>query len=266
MRCHPIRWLWGLIPVAMLAWLAVHLKSAPMERDLEQRSGAALSAAGHDWASVGFCRSRRLVGRARRQRGPARRGGGSRAQCMGRACRRNARRAFAARYPTVDAGACPKASGEASLPRCLGGAGGHGTRNPQGRGANRGRGRARGQFAALPTIRRQSTVHARDEAERTALPVATLPVPQAADTQPPAPARARRLLRRPPRCLSTSQRRRNRFLQRLPPTSRRSPPASRRSQKRLQGALPQRAQRRRCPRSSPSPSPRPCRRPPRRRR
>ena len=65
MICHPIRWLWGLIPVAMLTWLAVHLESAPIERDLEQRSGAALSSAGHDWASVAFAgRDGLLVGHA----------------------------------------------------------------------------------------------------------------------------------------------------------------------------------------------------------
>ena len=65
MRCHPIRWLWGLIPVAMLTWLAVHLESAPMARDLERRSGAALSAAGQDWASVAFAgRDGLLVGNA----------------------------------------------------------------------------------------------------------------------------------------------------------------------------------------------------------
>ena len=65
MRCHPLRWLWGLIPVAMLAWLAVHWESAPMERDLAQRSGATLSSAGHDWASVAFSgRDGLLVGHA----------------------------------------------------------------------------------------------------------------------------------------------------------------------------------------------------------
>ena len=65
MICHPIRWLWGLIPIAMLTWLAVHLESGPIERDLEQRSGAALSSAGHDWASVVFAgRDGLLVGHA----------------------------------------------------------------------------------------------------------------------------------------------------------------------------------------------------------
>jgi outer membrane protein OmpA-like peptidoglycan-associated protein len=54
MRCHPARWLWGLIPIAMLSWLAVNAESDRIEHDLEQRSTAALAAAGHDWASVAF--------------------------------------------------------------------------------------------------------------------------------------------------------------------------------------------------------------------
>ena len=65
MRCHPLRWLWGLIPVAMLSWLAVHLESGPIERDLEHRSTLALAEAGQDWASVAFSgRDGLLVGRA----------------------------------------------------------------------------------------------------------------------------------------------------------------------------------------------------------
>ena len=65
MRCHPLRWLWGLIPVAMLSWLAVHLESGPLERDLEHRSTLALATAGHNWASVAFSgRDGLLVGRA----------------------------------------------------------------------------------------------------------------------------------------------------------------------------------------------------------
>ena len=74
MRCHPVRWLWGLIPVAMLSWLAVHLQSRFIEHDLETRSSAALAAAGYDWASVAFSgRDGLLVGQARdiRERDPA---------------------------------------------------------------------------------------------------------------------------------------------------------------------------------------------------
>ena len=54
MRCHPMRWLWGLIPIAMLAWLAVQTEHSYIERDLERRSTEALRGAGHDWAVVAF--------------------------------------------------------------------------------------------------------------------------------------------------------------------------------------------------------------------
>lgn len=54
MRCHPLRWLWGLIPIAMLSWIAVQLERDALERDLQRRAGAVLHAAGHDWASVAF--------------------------------------------------------------------------------------------------------------------------------------------------------------------------------------------------------------------
>ncbi len=54
MTCHPTRWLWGLIPIVMLSWIAVHVEADRIERDLEQRASRALLAAGHDWASVVF--------------------------------------------------------------------------------------------------------------------------------------------------------------------------------------------------------------------
>jgi len=54
MRCHPIRWLWGLIPIAMLSWIAVHVEADRIEHNLEQRAASALHLAGHDWASVVF--------------------------------------------------------------------------------------------------------------------------------------------------------------------------------------------------------------------
>jgi outer membrane protein OmpA-like peptidoglycan-associated protein len=54
MNCHPGRWLWGLIPVAMLTWVAVQLERSAIETDLETRSAAALEAAGHEWAVVAF--------------------------------------------------------------------------------------------------------------------------------------------------------------------------------------------------------------------
>ena len=54
MKCHPVRWIWGLIPIAMLSWIAVHVEADRIERDLEQRAHSALAAAGFEWASVAF--------------------------------------------------------------------------------------------------------------------------------------------------------------------------------------------------------------------
>jgi len=71
MTCDPIRWLWGLIPIAMLAWIAVHQHSDAIESDLEARSARALAAAGHGWASVAFSgRNGLLVGTAERPEDP----------------------------------------------------------------------------------------------------------------------------------------------------------------------------------------------------
>jgi outer membrane protein OmpA-like peptidoglycan-associated protein len=65
MRCHPIRWLWGLIPIAMLSWIAVHVEADRIESDLEQRSVRTLAAGGYDWASIVFSgRDGLLVGTA----------------------------------------------------------------------------------------------------------------------------------------------------------------------------------------------------------
>ena len=182
MRCHPIRWLWGLIPVAMLAWLAVHLESAPIERDLEQRSGAALSSAGHDWASVAFAgRDGLLVGHAAREdqrdeaaalvrnvwgvrvvqtrvalsppaTPPPKRG-------RGPALRLRLPVASTAREVTAHATLNDVAPTAVAVARV----------------------EIRGSDDHPP----QWTVHARDEVERTASPAATPPLPQAADPQPP---------------------------------------------------------------------------------
>ena len=34
MRCNPWRWLWGLVPVALMGWAAVQIEHARIERDL----------------------------------------------------------------------------------------------------------------------------------------------------------------------------------------------------------------------------------------
>ncbi len=68
MKCHPARWVWGLIPIAILSWFAVHLESSRIEHDLEQRAHEALHAAGYDWASIVFSgRDGMLVGTPRRR-------------------------------------------------------------------------------------------------------------------------------------------------------------------------------------------------------
>lgn len=54
MKCNPWRWLWGLIPIAMLAWLTVHLEKDGIEADLTSRSVAALRDAGLNWADARF--------------------------------------------------------------------------------------------------------------------------------------------------------------------------------------------------------------------
>ena len=52
MRCNPLRWLWGVVPVAVLGWFAVQLEHTRIERDLEGRVASQLSNAGQGWARV----------------------------------------------------------------------------------------------------------------------------------------------------------------------------------------------------------------------
>jgi outer membrane protein OmpA-like peptidoglycan-associated protein len=68
MRCHPFRWLWGLIPIVMLGWIAVDVERGRIEHDLESRATQALRQAGHGWASIAFSgRDGILVGTAPRR-------------------------------------------------------------------------------------------------------------------------------------------------------------------------------------------------------
>ena len=53
MRCNPLRWLWGLIPVAMLTLLANHWERPGIEADLAERAKAAFAKAGLDWPAAG---------------------------------------------------------------------------------------------------------------------------------------------------------------------------------------------------------------------
>lgn len=54
MRCNPWRWLWGLIPVAILAFLTVQWEHDRIETDLRQRTETALKGAGLHWAVTAF--------------------------------------------------------------------------------------------------------------------------------------------------------------------------------------------------------------------
>lgn len=54
MRCNPWRWLWGLIPVVMLTWVAFHWQGPAVESDLTHRAQRTLNEAGFDWANVQF--------------------------------------------------------------------------------------------------------------------------------------------------------------------------------------------------------------------
>lgn len=65
MRCNPWRWLWGLIPVAMLSWVALHLEYRTIEADLRVRATEALDRAGLTWAAASFSgRDAVITGRA----------------------------------------------------------------------------------------------------------------------------------------------------------------------------------------------------------
>ena len=52
MRCNPLRWLWGLIPLFLLAWGSLTLEQERVERDLRTRVEAALVSASLTWASA----------------------------------------------------------------------------------------------------------------------------------------------------------------------------------------------------------------------
>jgi outer membrane protein OmpA-like peptidoglycan-associated protein len=54
MRVNPLRWLWGLVPVAMLCFIALMSERPRIETDLKTRSLAALNAAGFGWAQPSF--------------------------------------------------------------------------------------------------------------------------------------------------------------------------------------------------------------------
>ncbi len=71
MRCNPSRWLWGLIPVAMLSWGTYYRERPNVEADLTVRATEALGAAGQPWAKVTMTgREAVITGRAQKDGDP----------------------------------------------------------------------------------------------------------------------------------------------------------------------------------------------------
>lgn len=65
MKCNPLRWLWGLLPLAVWTWIAVLGEHERVETDLKTRTEEALADAGLSWAKTTFSgRDGILSGRA----------------------------------------------------------------------------------------------------------------------------------------------------------------------------------------------------------
>ncbi len=54
MKCNPLQWLWGLIPIALLAWFATQLEHDRIEKDLGQRVQEQLIGSGLKWSKTSF--------------------------------------------------------------------------------------------------------------------------------------------------------------------------------------------------------------------
>ena len=71
MKCHPLRWIWGLIPIAVFSWVAALYIKEPVERDLTSRVTEALATSNLGWAKVQFDgRDGMLSGRAEEEGEP----------------------------------------------------------------------------------------------------------------------------------------------------------------------------------------------------
>ncbi|MBA2125276.1 OmpA family protein [Hyphomicrobium methylovorum] len=71
MRCNPSYWLLGLIPIAILSWVAVEVQRDDIESDLARRTSEALNRAGLGWAAPNVSgRDVILTGRSPEDRGP----------------------------------------------------------------------------------------------------------------------------------------------------------------------------------------------------
>lgn len=65
MKCNPWRWLWGLLPIALLGWIAVLAERSRVEADLTRRVKQGLESTGQAWVNVTFDgRDAILTGRA----------------------------------------------------------------------------------------------------------------------------------------------------------------------------------------------------------
>lgn len=54
MKCNWLRWLWGIIPLIILSWVAAHTERFRIEQDLLGRTQAALQEKGQAWATPAF--------------------------------------------------------------------------------------------------------------------------------------------------------------------------------------------------------------------
>ena len=73
MKCNPLRWLWGVLPVALLSWGAAQMTHADIEADLKKRVDEQLSGSGFKWAKTGFSgRDGMVTGTATDEADPAR--------------------------------------------------------------------------------------------------------------------------------------------------------------------------------------------------
>jgi outer membrane protein OmpA-like peptidoglycan-associated protein/osmotically-inducible protein OsmY len=73
MRCNPWRWLWGLIPVAMLSYLTTQWEHERIEADLRSRAETALAGSNLRWATTAFDgRDALITGQAVSDDGPQR--------------------------------------------------------------------------------------------------------------------------------------------------------------------------------------------------
>jgi OmpA-OmpF porin, OOP family len=54
MKCNLLRWMWGLLPLGILIWIAFIDKKETIQEDLRQRTQAALAQSGFVWAGTAF--------------------------------------------------------------------------------------------------------------------------------------------------------------------------------------------------------------------